>query len=1568
MKTENISKILGCLALWASLMVEAGAVTPPVIRSTGYNGGHSNVVHYSVRPWMNTNTVQLTVEVWIYCHDLDGSQALVARHYSTNLFFGLSGSRLRFYRSGGTFAESDGTVAVRRWTHVAATYDGSFVRFYINGVNSGTKSLANAGNNSTNGLSLGGQFHVLNLADVFAGGHAFNGYLDEVRLWSVVRSASAIAANMGNEIRSGTGLLATFGYGGSQNDIRSESGTTAGTPVAERLSGFGILPGNLCIPRTRALLRVDGNIDLFNEYRGAETIVLRSRNSTHPDKPAYLMVSTNATNHHLFVGVPSMDQVVSPVPVTQVMCDANPFNGTGLAIGDWECRMDQESFQGGRIYGTNPPLFTVPQWLSWGQSTSNWQAVTAVAFEFDQNYEFRIHGRHLNNFTNPVGLLVRYYDFDPAGDQLIAPRSGVTNLPATYARADWCGQADTDLIEVTISGVVSNVTLAANQSGWRVSLISGATEVGGQFVRSVDVSAGGSFTITGNIAKELPFHLRLEDRTDYTYLPPEFYGSGRVPTSTSANRTLTYAPCFDFVCTPRNVRFRVQSPPGPVSVTGMNPTTGSPEIVLRESPRKALPGTIVTLTGVNLHTSFAVYLSKCNVIPPSPAFCTLGVDLFPVTILSNNAARTELTVQLPADDPQFSGSFRWVLEDRWIGHPGWSQWIYGPSGFIVDRNVYPYPMLHGFEFINRDDGPSVEEFEACYGESIFNIFRIREPWYGIWAIVYFAWMDGTKGSCYGMAGTSRLLQDGSLPVGTFDVPGGDGVHGVHFANGYLGEIPCEIGGELCPNRPGQWTGFDLFQPFRPRNLWARITSLAGAQTSAEALASWLSQLHRPVAFGPRRGFAAGDPVAVLNRLRIDPTEYTLCVQKRDFGDGHCITPYAVVDGMGLAADALTPIAAANSSLIRIYDNNWPGDERFIEVNRVDNTFRYHSETRAGIYDGPGLFSVPMSVYRGPRHAPDPFFLGRYGVEFLRLLTTGASTASITDAAGGRVGWSPTGFTNGYEGALPFNPFGLLLDGTNHFDTTMLFLPSSNAPAVGGFFSGGSNVMVYGGMGWSDIAFGFNAPNSGVSNSIDGILIGQNEGLRAMGLRAGAPVSAFGAMVSSRDDHGQSRVYVLDAGTDPLTPDLVLNRDGFKSLRIRNRSAAPFGFRLNIAGTDLNTGGFERAYEFYTQPPNSTLTLLLPENPGIRSITRELDTNNDGIPDKTEEVPANGQLRIGKEAGLLALRWRQAGHGETLECASNLTAKVWSPVGAAVTTEGPDRVARVSPTGAAQFYRVKPIASNCLSLSAFTLGTRPNPWETNGFKFEALSAFGAMLSQNSIVNRGGFTGLDVVHTVRVHPMGDCQVIHLDIFQTSGYVTFEAVGALGVIVGRQTLVGPGTGPQRVTLRSFRGGIHYVRVISPNALCVILSVCCDSPQLPVRTESHCLSFSNATVGQFSSPYPFDDVTITASPGPVVIGPVSGLSGNWLKLSGQIELKLLPPTAPCDLVTLRLRDFEGVVTATAYDAGGAVIATAGPPPALAAPQDLAVSGSGITRVVLSSTSDKAFLQDVCCHRAGAP
>ena len=121
-----------------------------------------------------------------------------------------------------------GTTVIQNgvWYHAAVTYDGSRWRLYLNGnleADLVVGQPANAANISPNALATS-----LNTSGVTNG--FFNGVMDEVRIWNVVRTQAEIMAAINQEINSGTGLIARWGMGeGSGSTINSSLGTFPGT-------------------------------------------------------------------------------------------------------------------------------------------------------------------------------------------------------------------------------------------------------------------------------------------------------------------------------------------------------------------------------------------------------------------------------------------------------------------------------------------------------------------------------------------------------------------------------------------------------------------------------------------------------------------------------------------------------------------------------------------------------------------------------------------------------------------------------------------------------------------------------------------------------------------------------------------------------------------------------------------------------------------------------------------------------------------------------------------------------------------------------------------------------------------------------------------------------------------------------------------------------------------------------------------------------------------------------------------------------------------------------------------
>ena len=180
-------------------------------------------------------TGAITLEAWVRS-DGQGTQSIVKKNTGTtgyelslsnntaaglpqNFFFRLNGSGSDTYRVNSTsYYPIDGT-----WAHVAATYDGSVMKLYVNGVQEGgdipgPASIIPA---ITSNLVIGTEPTAL-------GTKSFNGSIDEVRVWNVARTAQEIFDNYNKEIASATGLIGRWGMNEGTGTATSNSGSGIG--------------------------------------------------------------------------------------------------------------------------------------------------------------------------------------------------------------------------------------------------------------------------------------------------------------------------------------------------------------------------------------------------------------------------------------------------------------------------------------------------------------------------------------------------------------------------------------------------------------------------------------------------------------------------------------------------------------------------------------------------------------------------------------------------------------------------------------------------------------------------------------------------------------------------------------------------------------------------------------------------------------------------------------------------------------------------------------------------------------------------------------------------------------------------------------------------------------------------------------------------------------------------------------------------------------------------------------------------------------------------------------------
>jgi len=122
-----------------------------------------------------------TVEAWVYPTRRGGSLALseTKRGAAWSLYGDEAGIGPRFARGP--------TPQLRRWTHLAMTYDGTTIRRYVNGALSGTRAAKGAIAASSYPLRFGGNA---------VWKEWFKGRLDEVRVYDRALSPAHIATDM----------------------------------------------------------------------------------------------------------------------------------------------------------------------------------------------------------------------------------------------------------------------------------------------------------------------------------------------------------------------------------------------------------------------------------------------------------------------------------------------------------------------------------------------------------------------------------------------------------------------------------------------------------------------------------------------------------------------------------------------------------------------------------------------------------------------------------------------------------------------------------------------------------------------------------------------------------------------------------------------------------------------------------------------------------------------------------------------------------------------------------------------------------------------------------------------------------------------------------------------------------------------------------------------------------------------------------------------------------------------------------------------------------------------------
>ena len=143
---------------------------------------------------------QMTVEAWVKPAALSAWQAVVNKEQPGNVTYGVWANSdtnqpaAIIYPSGGTgesIARGPGQLAAGTWTHLAATYDGTTLKLYVNGALASSLAVTGSIASSTSPLRIGGNS---------IWGEYFNGLIDDVRIYSRALAQPEIQTDMNTPV------------------------------------------------------------------------------------------------------------------------------------------------------------------------------------------------------------------------------------------------------------------------------------------------------------------------------------------------------------------------------------------------------------------------------------------------------------------------------------------------------------------------------------------------------------------------------------------------------------------------------------------------------------------------------------------------------------------------------------------------------------------------------------------------------------------------------------------------------------------------------------------------------------------------------------------------------------------------------------------------------------------------------------------------------------------------------------------------------------------------------------------------------------------------------------------------------------------------------------------------------------------------------------------------------------------------------------------------------------------------------------------------------------------------
>ena len=203
----------------------------------------NNALHFDgTNDYVNVGDViegfsDITTEAWVYWQGSNLAHSEIFTKDVVSAMAITSGNKLHSNFGNGTTwiagFDSQTSIPLNKWTHVAITRQSGVVKMYINGVlDAATITNLAVGQNSEPRL-IGGK--MVNSSTINT---LFNGRIDEVRCWSVARTASEISSNLAMQLQGNeANLLAYYNFNQGAPNGSNTNITTLNNAVSAGSNG-----------------------------------------------------------------------------------------------------------------------------------------------------------------------------------------------------------------------------------------------------------------------------------------------------------------------------------------------------------------------------------------------------------------------------------------------------------------------------------------------------------------------------------------------------------------------------------------------------------------------------------------------------------------------------------------------------------------------------------------------------------------------------------------------------------------------------------------------------------------------------------------------------------------------------------------------------------------------------------------------------------------------------------------------------------------------------------------------------------------------------------------------------------------------------------------------------------------------------------------------------------------------------------------------------------------------------------------------------------------------------------